>query len=368
MVCTALTLLHAGRARADDSRDIEGLNKQALEAFDGLNFDQAKTLLEKAISDGESAGLGHDPALARAHLNLGMLLIAGFQNRDDAQEHFKTALTIQPDITAPPGLFNPEVQAAFDEVKAKVGAEKETERQAARTKRPARPAKPAGAVAAKRRAAGSDDNSNGEPGFFLGLGVGSGGGISKGHLDTNTDVSRGGTGDNSWSGGFAPSRLGHITATVGYFLSSDLMLSLDGRLQVITGTTPVTSSDCTVVPCPTRSPPSTALAVLAKATYFFSSGELRPFVSGGIGAGVIRQVVKITVVPSTADNTTHCGCGGNDPTCVDTVTGGPFLLAAGGGVAYQMGSVVLLGGVATNIGMPKFILNFDLTLGVGFRL
>lgn len=368
MVCAALAVLVVRPALADDASDIEGLNKQALEAFDGLNFDQAKTLLEKAISDGESAGLGHSPALARAHLNLGMLLIAGFQNRDDAQEHFKAALTIQPDITAPPGLFNPEVQTAFDEVKAKVVAEKETERQAARAKRPAKPTKPAASVATKRRAASGDDDSDGEPGFFIALGLGSGGGIAKGHLDTNTDVARGGTGDNSWSGGFAPSRLGHITASVGYFLSSDLMLSLDGRLQVITGTTPVTaSSDCTM-PCATRSPPSTAFAVLAKANYYFSSGDLRPFVSGGLGAGVIRQVVKINVVQTDPLDTTHCGSGGNDPTCVDTVTGGPFLLAAGGGVSYQMGSIALLGAVATNIGMPKFILNFDLTFGVGFRL
>jgi Tfp pilus assembly protein PilF len=71
-----------------DAAAIDRLNKQALEAFDGLNFDQAKTLLEKAISDGEASGLQHDPSVARAHLDLGMLLIAGFQKRDEAIEQF----------------------------------------------------------------------------------------------------------------------------------------------------------------------------------------------------------------------------------------------------------------------------------------
>jgi len=68
--------------------------------FDGLNFDQAKSLLEQALTKGDLGGLDHDPAYAHTHLYMGMLLIAGFQQRDDAIEHFKTALKITPDIAA----------------------------------------------------------------------------------------------------------------------------------------------------------------------------------------------------------------------------------------------------------------------------
>jgi len=374
VLCATCAVLFSSPAWSADSAEIEALNKQALEAFDSLNFDQAKTLLEKAISDAESAGLGNDPELARAHLNLGMLLIAGFQNRDDALEHFKSALTIQPNIAPPAGLFNPEVQAAFDEAKSKIAADKEAEREAWKAKKAARTAKQVGTATKRRPASGSASEEEVEPGFFLSLRLGSGLGIAKGKLDTNTDVKKAGSGDNAWSGGLAPSRLGHLTASVGYFLSPDLLLSLDGRLQIITGTTPVTSqSDCGATPCPTRSPPSTAFAVLAKATYFLTSGDVRPYVSGGLGAGVVRQVVKINVMPAMPSEedmmpTTHCGKSGNEPTCVDTVTGGPFLVTVGGGVSYELGAVALLAGVDANIGMPKFILNFDLTLGVGFRL
>src|SRR5438128_9813401 len=114
----AASLLVAAAAHpalAIDAGGIDKLNKQALDAFDGLNFDQAKSLLEKAIADAGESGLDKDGSVARAHLNLGMVLIAGFQQRDEAIEHFKAALAIQPKIAPPAGLFNPEAQAAFDE-------------------------------------------------------------------------------------------------------------------------------------------------------------------------------------------------------------------------------------------------------------
>ncbi len=360
LAATAVTAAGPGLARAHGAAHIHDLNKQALEAFDGLNFDQAKSLLEQALTKGDLGGLDHDPAYARAHLYMGMLLIAGFQQRDDAIEHFKTALKITPDIAAPAGLFNPEVQAAFDEAKQQVESERAAARKAARPRHPAHPI-------AKAQPKEKEEKESADQGFFVSLGLGTGAGIGRGKLDTNTDVAKGGTGDNSWSGGLAPSRLGHITLGAGYLLSRDLMLSLEGRLQIITGTTQVTGS----TKCPgSCSPPSTAFAVMAKATYFLMPGPLRPFVQGGIGGGAIREVVKLTVTPAAGDPsaTTHCGASGTEPTCVDTVTGGPLLLAAGGGVAYDVGPVDLLAGLTANIGVPNFMHNVDLTLGVGMRL
>jgi len=352
----AAVVLAPAPALADDDAAIVKLNKEALDAFDALNFDQAKTLLEQAL---DQAGSSQSAAVARTHLNLGMLLIAGFQQRDNAIEHFKTALKMQPKIVPPPGLFNPEVQAAFDEAKEQV----ETERAAARKAvRPRRPAHPVTKAAPKK-----EEQEAGDQSFFVSLGLGTGAGIGRGKLDTNTDVAQNGTGDASWSGGLAPSRLGHITLGAGYLLSHELMLSLEGRLQIITGTTQVTGSS----KCPNScSPPSTAFAVMAKATYYLLAGPLRPFVQGGIGGGAIREVVKLTVTPNPADpsQATHCGVSGTEPTCVDTVTGGPLLLAAGGGVAYGLGAVDLLASLTANVGVPNFMLNVDLTLGVGMRL
>jgi hypothetical protein len=345
-----------------DAAAIDRLNKQALEAFDGLNFDQAKTLLEKAISDGEASGLQHDPSVARAHLDLGMLLIAGFQKRDEAIEQFKAALTIQPGITAPAGLFNPEVQAAFDEAQESVKSEREAAVSALAPRQATRPVAVKKAKATESEETEQEDGAVGR-GFYLGLGIGSGGGIAKGDLDTNKGLFQNGVPDNSWSGGFATSRLGHLTVDAGYFLSRELLLSIEGRIQFVSGTTSVMAAPGCATGC---SAPSTGIAVLAKGTYFFTPDGFRPFVQGGLGGGAIRQVVKLNVTPE-ADGSTRCGSDGKGA-CVDTVTGGPFLIAVGGGLAYQMGSLALIGSLVSNIGIPHFMLNFDVTLGVGYSL
>ena len=375
----AACLLVAAAARpalAIDAGGIDKLSKQALEAFDGLNFDQAKSLLEKAIADAGESGLDKDASVARAHLNLGMVLIAGFQQRDEAIQHFKAALSIQPKIAPPAGLFNPEAQSAFDEAKESAASEREAQIAALAPARQARPvARAKRADPAKESGEEAEQSEEGDhrgSGFYVAFGLGSGGGIARGDLDTNKNLLQrtGPDGalvvDNSWSGCFATSRLLHLTLDVGYFVSRDLLVSLGGRLQLVSGTSDVVGSPPS---CPmTCSPPSTAFAVMAKATYFFLSGPVRPFVVGGLGGGAIRQVVKLNVRPDETDGvTTHCGSSGKDA-CVDTVTGGPFLIAAGGGVAYEVGSVALLASLVSNVGIPHFMLNFDLTLGVGLRL
>ena len=134
------------------------------------------------------------------------------------------------------------------------------------------------------------------------------------------------------------------------------MLSLEGRIQIISGTTPTAMTEHCVPSC---SPPTSAIAVLAKASYFLGEAPLRPYVGGGIGGGYIRQVVR-------PGGLTDCGDGTKQ--CVDTVTGGPLLLAGGGGLMYELGSIALIAGVTANVGVPKFILNVDALLGLGLHI
>jgi hypothetical protein len=390
VVIGALCLVAPCADAAEDATDAAGkiakLNRLGLDAFDNLNFDQARSLFEQALSEAQRAGLANDPAAARTHLDLGMLLIAGFQQRDDAVAHFRAALKIDRDIKAPAGLFNPEVQTVFDETKAQLAAKDAqpvvpvpaptpatTARKTA-TDSPvtdkAAPAKKDNRDLEARPVPRPDEEDEGDEDstkvvapFFLSLGLGSGLGVARGHLDTNKDLVRGGVVDNTWSGGLAPSRLGHVVLTGGYFMSRSLLLSVEGRLQIVSGATTVSDTpSCDPEPCQPR---STAIAGLAKASWYFSRAPLRPFVSGGVGAGYIREVVKLNV--TSVDNTTHCGSGGNQA-CVDTVSGGPALLAAGGGVAYEMGRIVVLGALTANVGVPNFMLNIDATLGFGLRL
>jgi hypothetical protein len=109
----------------------------------------------------------------------------------------------------------------------------------------------------------------------------------------------------------------------------------------------------------TYTPIHAALAVFAKASYFLGSGNLRPFVSGGLGGGQIRHVV-------TFGNLTDCGPT-QDQKCVDSVVAGPLLAAVGGGVSYRLTpAIALVVGSNATFAAPKFTFNLDFNGGVAF--
>jgi hypothetical protein len=150
--------------------------------------------------------------------------------------------------------------------------------------------------------------------------------------------------------------LGQVTPEVGYWVRPDLMVSLQGRIQLVTGNNEFTADghDHKRIPA--------ALAAFAKATWFTStSGNLRPFVSGAVGGGEIRHVV-------TFSNLTNCGpVGDQNQQCKDSVRAGPLLAQVGGGVSYKLGdSLALLFGVNSQVAAPDFTLNFDINAGIGY--
>jgi hypothetical protein len=131
------------------------------------------------------------------------------------------------------------------------------------------------------------------------------------------------------------------------------MLSLQGRFQLVTGPTEVLDNGKTYSPIPA------ALAVFAKASWFFGEGNLRPFISGALGGGQIRHVV-------TFGNLRNCGATKNE-TCVDSVVAGPLLAAVGGGVSYKLApAIALVASTNAQVAAPKFTLNLDLNAGVAF--
>jgi hypothetical protein len=422
--------LAAAAGARDAAGEIKSLNKQALDAFDNLNFDQAKTFLEQALATATAAGLGRDPLAARTHLNFGMLWIAGFQKHDEGVEHFRSALKIQPDIAPPAGVFNPETQAAFDETKAALKPEARPDGTVAARpapgRRPAAPAatapppttpppgapaapapapppavasdrKPAPATtaptASARQPPGKIDSKTGgktggvvefggtvpeeeeeeetegpRRGILVFVGVGSGFGTAKGHLEANQNLMQGAamTSNNTWSGGVAASRLAHLAIGAGYLVSPSWLVGLDARIQIVTGTTSAPKYTAAGVDYPARSPPGTAIAVFARSHWYLAPGPVRPFLSAGIGAGYIRQVVSLKDAV-TKGPLTDCGSGRTEQ-CVDTVAGGPLLFAAGGGVAYDLHSLVLLASLTANVGVPQLMLNLDVLVGLGMRL
>jgi len=363
----------AGPARATDdpTERVSDLDRRALGAFEDLDFEKSRSLLKEALAAIDARGLGKNPVAARTHLYLGMVLLVGFSQHDAAVEQLKMALDIQPDVAPPRGLFNPEAQRLFDETKsqrasakpqpkAQPATEARTEAKdeaKAETKDEARTeAKTDGARADVEKTAGDEDGDEDEDedgdrerAFVIAVGVGSGGGTATGRLDMD------GVQPNHAPGRFALSETVHATLAVGYFVTEAWLVSVEGRLQLLTGATPhcSTTTDCSGTS-------DFALAGLVKLTRFFSTGPLQPFATLGLGGGRIRQRVELTGLPD-------CGRTGSEQ-CYDTVPGGPFFAAGGAGLAYQAGQFLIQAAVIANVGYPSFMVNVDATLGLALRL
>ena len=91
------------------------LNREAIEEYRKLNFDEAQRLLDQALDLAAGAGLTQHPIRARTYVTLGVVSAGGLKRRDVAVRLFRKALQIQPEITLSPELATPDVQVAFDE-------------------------------------------------------------------------------------------------------------------------------------------------------------------------------------------------------------------------------------------------------------
>lgn len=104
------------------------LNREAIEEYRKLNFDEAQRLLDQALDLAAGAGLTQHPIRARTYVTLGMVSAGGLKRRDVAVRLFRKALQIQPEITLSPELATPDVQVAFDEAVRGLGNEPRIER------------------------------------------------------------------------------------------------------------------------------------------------------------------------------------------------------------------------------------------------
>ena len=148
----------AAPARAQDENPaaldkITKLNKKAVDEFENLNFDQARKILKDALDACSRSGLEGSQIAARTHVHLGVVLFAGFKQKDEALAEFKKALEIAPEIKLDKLLATPEIQEVFDQaVEAQKGGK--GDRAAARPPRRPTPS-PTSRSPAPRRASRS---------------------------------------------------------------------------------------------------------------------------------------------------------------------------------------------------------------------
>ena len=220
----------------------------------------------------------------------------------------------------------------------------------------ARPSERAHASAVAKKSEDDDSTTIREEGegedashtrWFAGVLVGSGLGYATGTGETNANL--------PVPGSFASTSLGHIAPEVGYWVAPDLLISAQGRIQLVTGPTELVDASGRVYP-----PADVALALFLKASLFFGSETFRPFISGGLGGGQIRHVVTFGA---------YHDCGATrSQTCVDSVVAGPALAQVGAGFVYKLSSTFGIEASSNiQIAEPKFTFNVDLNAGVAFN-
>ena len=104
-VCSAIAvavLSSSAIAEADQSdkgkKEIQAKSKKAMESFDMLEFEAARSALADALSVAKKHKLEKDKVVARVYLNLGIVEFAGLKDEAAAKTAFASAVAIDPNI------------------------------------------------------------------------------------------------------------------------------------------------------------------------------------------------------------------------------------------------------------------------------
>jgi hypothetical protein len=363
---------------------VTNLNKKAIEAYNNQDYEAARALLKEALELCASAGLDKHPIRARTHIHFGIVAIIGFKQREVGLKQFRKALEVQPDIKLTKQLVTPELQDAFEEAvlaSNEAGGPKEggggDTAAGGGEGGDTTPVADDGDDGAKptvkrtpppRKKKGDDDEPEvtGQKGFFFvamtgGIGVG----LVKGEGELDPVLHK------LDAPGFAVGNWGQATPEVGFFLTHQLLLSGQLRLQYVGGINGKQPRPVAGNPAPCGSdnycaPSNGAVAFFAKATYLALEAPFHLTIGGQVGGGNIRHAVVFD-----ADKTCQAAAGDTQPkqTCVDTFAGGPFLIGPTLGILYEIGdSLDFIFAVNTALGVPNFTFNFDFSLGLGFRI
>ncbi|HEX7596754.1 MAG TPA: tetratricopeptide repeat protein [Polyangia bacterium] len=209
---------------------------------------------------------------------------------------------------------------------------------------------------------GSGEDEGGETGgglsFWASVTLGSGFGYHSGTPEANKTND---SGVKLKSSGIAVSRLVQINPEVGFFYSDNLLFSLQGRFQLVSGASEVKGSNVannnSACKGGTCKPATLAAAALAKATWFVGEPKrVMPFLTLAAGVGQVRQVIDVGKLS---------GCPASG--CKDTIVGGPLLFGPGAGLTIELSeSFSVVASANALIGVPNFLANLDLSLGFAY--
>ncbi len=134
-------------------KQIERLNKSAMEDYDLLEFESAKQSLLDANRLARNKGCHDDIIAAKTYVSLAVLYIQGFKDESRGKLMFRRALRIAPKVTLDRQLATPKLMRLFNDVKDSMGLSTDSEdpggdeppiekpRPVTRPKEPEKPAK-----------------------------------------------------------------------------------------------------------------------------------------------------------------------------------------------------------------------------------
>jgi hypothetical protein len=124
-VCLSLVAVPAVVvAQQDVEKQVSRMNKKAMEDYDSLEFDSARKTLIDAVSILRANGYDETPIAAKTYINLGIIYINGFKDRNRGVQQFVNALKIKPDAKIDPTIATPELEEAFAAARKQAGTAK----------------------------------------------------------------------------------------------------------------------------------------------------------------------------------------------------------------------------------------------------
>jgi len=104
-------------AHADPKKDIQTKIKEAMENYDLLEYEEARKLLNQALTIAKQKKLDNDPITAQVHLRLGIVYAAGLNDAESAKLAFLSAAQIEPKISIDAAYKTPELTKMLEEAK-----------------------------------------------------------------------------------------------------------------------------------------------------------------------------------------------------------------------------------------------------------
>jgi hypothetical protein len=111
----------SAHADAKGKKEIQAKIKEAMENYDLLEYEQARKLLNSALTIAKKQKMENDPVVAQVHLALGIVYFAGLQDNESAKLAFLSAVEIDPKVQIDPAYKTADMAKLLDEARSESG-------------------------------------------------------------------------------------------------------------------------------------------------------------------------------------------------------------------------------------------------------